>query len=131
MEINSTLVSTALARQGNSLVSTVAPSQPQEAVAPAQGPGSLTPQAASTPVDVSAAIKSRDQLNAVVAAASKSLKQFSDSLDIQIDNSLNAPVVKVVDTSTNEVIKQIPNEDIVRIAHAIDDMQKYLVRDKA
>jgi flagellar protein FlaG len=131
MEINSNIVSTVLARPTNNFVSTIAPNPSSVAVSPAPASGSLAPQAATTPVDVSPAIKSRDQLNAAIDAASKTLKHFSDSLDIEFDHSLQSPVVRVVDASTREVIKQIPNEDLVRIAHAIDDMQKYLLKDSA
>jgi flagellar protein FlaG len=40
-------------------------------------------------------------------------------------------VVRVVDTETNEVVRQIPNEDARAIARALDRLQGFFVEVRA
>jgi uncharacterized FlaG/YvyC family protein len=43
---------------------------------------------------------------------------------------LNTPVVTVRNTATGEVVRQIPTETVVRLAHSIDDMKGILLNAK-
>jgi len=85
---------------------------PSKAVGAAQGmanPGSLR--------------QATDQLN-------QAIKLMSNNLQFTIDEDTNIRVVKVVDTETEEVIRQFPSEDILAMAKALDQWQG-LLRDKA
>jgi flagellar protein FlaG len=53
------------------------------------------------------------------------------SIQFSVDPDTKMQVVKVVDASTKEVIRQIPSEEVIDIAKAIDKFQGMLVRDKA
>jgi uncharacterized FlaG/YvyC family protein len=44
-----------------------------------------------------------------------------------VDKSLNTPVVTVRNTHTGEVVRQIPTEVVVQLAHSIDDMKGLLL----
>lgn len=52
-------------------------------------------------------------------------------LEFSVDDETNIRVVKVVDTESKEVIRQIPSEEILHIAEALDKLQGLLLRDKA
>jgi flagellar protein FlaG len=70
-------------------------------------------------------------LRAAVDAGTQSLKQFSASLEFQIDPETKHTVVRVVDTTNNEVIKQIPSAQCLRISNAIEGLQKHILDEKA
>ena len=58
-------------------------------------------------------------------------KLYSSQLEFSVDKETNIQVVKVVDQETQKVIRQIPSEDAIRIAKAIDDFRGLLLKDKA
>ncbi|MEM0955689.1 MAG: flagellar protein FlaG [Pseudomonadota bacterium] len=44
------------------------------------------------------------------------LQRFSRDLEISVDEELGATVVRVIDTATEELVRQIPAEDVLEIA---------------
>ena len=54
----------------------------------------------------------------VQAAAdlSQYLTSAARSLQINVDGELNSPIVTVLDTDTDEVVRQIPSEELVALA---------------
>ncbi|HMV19782.1 MAG: flagellar protein FlaG [Azonexus sp.] len=65
----------------------------------------------------------------------KKLNEFVgvSNTDIQftLDDETGVRVVKVVDRGTKDVIRQIPSEEILQIARALDKLQGLLIRQKA
>lgn len=63
------------------------------------------------------------------------LKQFVSTTDADInfaiDNNSGVAVVKIVDRSTKDVIRQIPSEDAITLAMALDKLQGLFVRETA
>jgi flagellar protein FlaG len=71
-------------------------------------------------------------LKSAIEAGSKALQGFNQSLEFQIDEKSKQSVVKVVDTQTKEVIRQIPTPEFLRIAENIDSyVQAHLLHEKA
>ncbi|MFN3984569.1 MAG: flagellar protein FlaG [Rhodocyclaceae bacterium] len=56
---------------------------------------------------------------------------FTRDLQFSIDEDTGRTIVKIVDRETDEVIKQIPSEEMVRISKALDRLQGLLVRQEA
>ncbi|MBI5233716.1 MAG: flagellar protein FlaG [Deltaproteobacteria bacterium] len=52
----------------------------------------------------------------------KALKGLGAELKIEIDRDSNSVVVKVIDSTTNEVIKQIPSEELIEIRKRVQEM---------
>lgn len=75
-------------------------------------------QQAPTPAELANAV---EEVQAAIAPVAQNL-QFS------IDQDINRTIVKVVDSSTDEVIRQIPSEEIVAIAKAMDKLQGLLIK---
>ena len=48
-----------------------------------------------------------------------------------IDDDTGKTVVKIVDSTTQEVIKQIPSEEILSIAKALDKLKGLFIEQKA
>ncbi len=48
-----------------------------------------------------------------------------------MDETMNRPVVTVGNTATGEVVRQIPTEVIVKVAHSIEDIKGVLHNEMA
>jgi flagellar protein FlaG len=74
----------------------------------------------SLPTSASEVLKNIEQNKADVEASVKELQKLSDmvtghKLHFNVNDELNKVIVTVVDANTNEVIRQIPSEDIQKI----------------
>jgi flagellar protein FlaG len=49
-----------------------------------------------------------------------------NTLGFAMDDTLNSPVVTVRSTQTGEVIRQIPSEAVIRVAHTLDELKGLL-----
>jgi flagellar protein FlaG len=59
------------------------------------------------------------------------IKQTANSLQFSIDEDIGVTVVKVIDTESKKVIRQIPSEEVIDIAKALDKLQGLLVKQQA
>jgi flagellar protein FlaG len=84
--------------------------------------------------NTSAPDKRADDKNSV-QEATKRLQDFVSGVrgDIQfsVDSDSGKTVVKVVDSSTKEVIRQFPSEEAIDLAKALDRFQGLLVKQQA
>ena len=71
------------------------------------------------------------QLTEAVKTISKAVQEQSRDLEFSIDSDSNTVVVKVVDQGTKEVIRQIPSEEALELAKALEQGQGLLIRQKA
>lgn len=71
-----------------------------------------------------------DQLAQAVNQIQDVIKQTAQSLQFSIDKDTGTTVVKVVDTESKKVLRQIPSEEVLEIAKALDKLQGLLVRQK-
>ena len=63
---------------------------------------------------------------------SKAIQTFSRNLEFSVDEAaVGKTVVKVVDRETGDMIRQIPSEEALAIAKALDQLQGLLIRQKA
>lgn len=94
--------------------------------APVQAPAPQATAASQsrTPVD------SADVQDAV-ARAQEVLNRASANLRFAVDGDTGTMVVKVVDAETDQVIRQIPSEEMLAIARNMDRMQGLLVKQEA
>ena len=61
----------------------------------------------------------------------KFVQSISSDLQFTVDDTSGSFVVKVVDRATKEVIRQIPSEEMLAIAKALDRLQGLLVKQQA
>jgi len=69
----------------------------------------------------------RAELGDSVRVVNEKLAHRGQSLDIGVDPSTGAVVVKVSDDKTGEVVRQIPSEDALRVARNIEALTGILV----
>jgi len=58
------------------------------------------------------------------------IRVFNTHLAFEIDRPSNRIIIKIVDTETEEVIRQIPPEELLRIMHYIDELLGLLVDER-
>jgi flagellar protein FlaG len=92
--------------------------------APAAAPAGSNAAAAAAPAQAAAepsaaAAPTMAQLKAAIAAANQELDQSSRELTFVFDDNLNRMLVKIVDTRTNTVIRQVPSEEMLAAARAL------------
>ncbi|MBV7535901.1 flagellar protein FlaG [Duganella sp. sic0402] len=68
----------------------------------------------------SAAVPTLDQVNEAVSQLNKSSQAKSQGLEFSVDSDTKRTVVKVVDQSTKEVLRQIPTPEALEIAKALE-----------
>ena len=73
------------------------------------GAGSAAPKGSATAAQVKAAVE----------AANQQLTQSNRELTFVFDDTLGRMLVKIVDTRTNTVIRQVPSEDMLAAARAL------------
>jgi len=85
-------------------------------------------EAASAPVSVPAPA----QVQQAAQMINKAVQTFSRNLEFSVDDAaVGKTVVKVVDQETGEMIRQIPSQEVLDIARALDRLQGLLVRQQA
>ena len=71
------------------------------------------------------------QLASAIEKVQDFTKTVANELKFSIDEDSGQTVVKIVDTATDEVIRQIPSEEMLAIAQALDKIQGLLIKQKA
>lgn len=59
------------------------------------------------------------------------LQVRAPGLEFSVDDDSARAIVKVIDTNTNEVIRQMPSKEALEIAKALEHLDSLLIRDKA
>ena len=73
---------------------------------------------------------SKASLDVAVKKLNEALETVMTEQRFEIDSELNRPIVKVVNSKTKEVIRQIPSEEAVRLSKNIGEMIGLLMDDK-
>lgn len=81
--------------------------------------------------EVKQAVPDEAQIKQAADSINKVMQKFSHNLRFSVDGDTGKVVVKVVDTKTNDVIRQIPNEEVLAISKALDKLQGLIIRQKA
>ena len=72
----------------------------------------------------------KKRLDQAIARMNERMQDGGRGLAFKVDPSMNRPVVTVTNQETGEVIRQIPNEVIIRMARSIDQTRGNLVNAK-
>lgn len=70
------------------------------------------------------------QLQRLIVSMNKAIQQSNSNLEFTIDKDSEKILVKLIDTSTGEVIRQIPSDEVLAIAQSIEQMQQGLLLNK-
>jgi flagellar protein FlaG len=93
---------------------------------PQDAPSAPAAPAASQPSQPTA-----DQVRQAVADANRNIQAFTQALEFEVDHDTHEVVVKLVDTQDGSVLRQVPSQEMLAIARALDRMQTLLLRGQA
>ncbi|HEX2829091.1 MAG TPA: flagellar protein FlaG [Burkholderiales bacterium] len=66
-----------------------------------------------------------------VAAANEAMKTIKSELDFSVDEDTGKTVIRVIDKQSGTLIRQMPSQEMLEIAKALDRLQGMLVRNSA
>ena len=115
--------------------------QAQPAATPARPEAQTAATAAPevTPVEKAPAAKveplvdpdeMRANLEAAIEKLNEQVERNGRGLNFAIDEKLNRPIITVRNTATGEVVRTIPNEVVIKVAHNIEDIKGLLMDHK-
>lgn len=87
--------------------------------------------ARSDSAGVEAGAPDRETLLQAVDEVQKAIAPVAQNLLFSIDDDTGRTIVKVVDAQTDEVIRQMPSEEVLAISKAIDKLKGLLIQQKA
>jgi flagellar protein FlaG len=111
-----------------------------QSIAPVGGPSGSDAQGYLAPTSVAGTNGTAKTKDAAAPAPATQVPKQVDlevrtrdprSLQYQVDSSTKQVVATIVDDSNKTVIVQIPSEEVLRIAQAIDRMKGFLLEGKA
>lgn len=70
---------------------------------------------------------SAEELKNAVAVINQAMRQSNHSLEFSVDTDTHQTVVRMVDTSTGELIRQFPSEATLAISRSIGQFQRGLL----
>ena len=98
---------------------------PSAPITPAQQATLDNPVFAPAPPVTQAAVA------AAVQSANAYVQSVSSSLQFSLDQDSGRTVVRMIDTQTEEVLRQFPSEEMLAISKSIDRMQGLLINREA
>ena len=102
--------------------------------APSSGanPANAGKAAPAQPAAATQAPATTDEVRKAARQVNEALKQTASSdLQFSVEGENKEVVVRVVDSQTKEVIRQIPSEEMVAMSKAIDNLSGLLIQQKA
>jgi len=68
----------------------------------------------------------RKNLQAAIEHLNKLLASSGRNLGFTMDDVLNRPIVKVTNTQTGELVRQIPSDAVIKAAHTLEELKGLL-----
>ena len=90
---------------------------------PTQPPVEISKVQLKAPEKVDLGYNAEDMRQSIKQAIDNLNQQLKDNgrdLSFQMDETINRPIITVRNLQTGEVVRQIPNEEVVRMAHSIE-----------
>jgi flagellar protein FlaG len=69
----------------------------------------------------------REDLRRVIEQLNEQVQKNGRGLVFSVDERLNRQVITVRSTTTGEIVRQIPNEVVLKVAHNIEDVKGLLL----
>ena len=72
----------------------------------------------------------KSQLNKYAEKLSKVMEILNHSIRFSVDDESDRMIVKIVNSETNEVIRQIPPKEMLQLMHRLDQMAGLMLDEK-
>ena len=74
---------------------------------------------------------SLEKTRSMVAELNKTLEEVEGNYSVSVDNDTGLVVVRITDTETGDIIKQVPSEQVLEASVSLDKIIGLLVNDQA
>lgn len=74
---------------------------------------------------------SLDEIRGAAEKVAGFVGSIRSELSFTVDQASGINVIKVIDSNTKELIRQIPSREIIQLAQALDKLQGLFLKDKA
>ena len=74
---------------------------------------------------------SPEKLAQAIKNINHALQDRSQNLEFSVDSATDRTIVKIIDKQTQEVIRQMPSQEAIDIAKALDQLQSLMGKQKA
>ncbi|MEC5396295.1 flagellar protein FlaG [Uliginosibacterium sp. H1] len=91
---------------------------------------STAPQQTAQTEQTSSALSVREQVDRAMNEVRQALGPVARNLQFSIDDETGRTVIKVVDATTKEVIRQMPSEELLAITRSLDKFSGLFVKQK-
>ena len=109
------------ARPAGEVAQAVQPAHTQ--ATPGERPVVAMPKKAEIQVDPEAM---RKNLEDAIGRINEMVSDGGRGLHFSIDDKMNTPVIVVKNSESGEVVRQIPSEVVIKVAHSIEDLKGML-----
>lgn len=110
-------------------------SVPERVSQPVRSDAEVVAKAASTEIKPSAVNEVTQPTREVVAKAAQQIQNFVQSmgrnLSFSVDSTTGYHIVRVTNPETGDVVRQLPTEELIRIAQSFAQLNAALVHQKA
>lgn len=72
-----------------------------------------------------------EEIEQTVESLNETMTLLERGINFEVDRDVKRTIIKVVDRETDEIIKQIPSEDLLKVIGHLQEMQHLLFDDKA
>ncbi|MDG1108211.1 MAG: flagellar protein FlaG [Burkholderiaceae bacterium] len=114
--------------QASHVPKSAAPAVPAVPAVPAAPAVSAVPKAPAIQVEPLVDPKQmRENLQEAIEKLNDQVERNGRGLNFSVDDRLNRPIITVRSTATGEVVRTIPNEVVIKVAHNIEDIKGLLM----
>jgi len=82
-------------------------------------------------VNPASQLANKEQLSKAVESINKTIQAVGQNIEFSVDDDSKQVIVKVIDQQTKQVLRQIPNEEVLEIAKSLDKLQGLLIKQTA
>jgi flagellar protein FlaG len=69
-----------------------------------------------------------EELRQAVAAANRATKSLQNAVQLSLDSQSGKAIVRVIDTETGQLIRQIPSEEVLELRRALDRISGLIIQ---
>ncbi len=114
--------------QASPVPKSAAPAAPAAPATPAVSAAPAVPKAPAIKVEPMVDPKEmRQNLQEAIEKLNDQVERNGRGLNFSVDDRLNRPIITVRSTATGEVVRTIPNEVVIKVAHNIEDIKGLLM----
>jgi len=129
--MNISPINSNLPTSGNRPVAAQAPASELQQMFTNQASNATQVQTEQAVTQTQKAEANRQELEDAVKQVNNFLKPINSSIEFNLDDDTGRTIVRIVELESKDVIRQIPSEEMLSIAKAIDKIKGLLIHQKA